>query len=184
MVQINDDYYEDLTPETFGKLLDDLAAGRPAEARLADRPRHAPRREGGADDADRPDALRRLAWSAPGASASQKREAAEQRKAAARRSAPPAEAGDAEADGRPKAAAAPRKAAACDAAAAADRVGERATGAAPAKARKSSDAGARPTERRAGSAVRPRRRRRRRPTRIAATTASRSPTEPARRLKA
>lgn len=31
MVQINDDYYEDLTPETFGKLLDDLAAGRPVK---------------------------------------------------------------------------------------------------------------------------------------------------------
>ncbi|VVC54785.1 NADH-quinone oxidoreductase subunit E 1 [Beijerinckiaceae bacterium RH AL1] len=29
MVQINDDYYEDLTPETFEKLLEDLAAGRP-----------------------------------------------------------------------------------------------------------------------------------------------------------
>ena len=29
MVQINDDYYEDLTPASFGKLLDDLAAGRP-----------------------------------------------------------------------------------------------------------------------------------------------------------
>jgi NADH-quinone oxidoreductase subunit E len=29
MVQINDDYYEDLTPESFSKLLDDLAAGRP-----------------------------------------------------------------------------------------------------------------------------------------------------------
>jgi NADH-quinone oxidoreductase subunit E len=29
MVQINDDYYEDLTAETFGKLLDDLVAGRP-----------------------------------------------------------------------------------------------------------------------------------------------------------
>src|SRR5579863_2892498 len=29
MVQINDDYYEDLTPEIFAKLLDDLAAGRP-----------------------------------------------------------------------------------------------------------------------------------------------------------
>ncbi|CAN1562071.1 NADH dehydrogenase subunit E [Rhabdaerophilaceae bacterium] len=28
MVQINDDYYEDLTPENFGSLLDDLAAGR------------------------------------------------------------------------------------------------------------------------------------------------------------
>ena len=29
MVQINDDYYEDLTPENFNKLLDDLAAGNP-----------------------------------------------------------------------------------------------------------------------------------------------------------
>jgi NADH-quinone oxidoreductase subunit E len=29
MVQINDDYYEDLSPENFAKLLDDLAAGRP-----------------------------------------------------------------------------------------------------------------------------------------------------------
>ncbi len=29
MVQINDDYYEDLTPQTFSHLLEDLAAGRP-----------------------------------------------------------------------------------------------------------------------------------------------------------
>jgi NADH-quinone oxidoreductase subunit E len=29
MVQINDHYYEDLTPQNFEKLLDDLAAGRP-----------------------------------------------------------------------------------------------------------------------------------------------------------
>jgi NADH-quinone oxidoreductase subunit E len=29
MVQINEDYYEDLTPENFGKLLDELASGRP-----------------------------------------------------------------------------------------------------------------------------------------------------------
>jgi NADH-quinone oxidoreductase subunit E len=29
MVQINDDYYEDLTQENFASLLDDLAAGRP-----------------------------------------------------------------------------------------------------------------------------------------------------------
>lgn len=29
MVQINEDYYEDLTPEIFAKLLDDLVAGRP-----------------------------------------------------------------------------------------------------------------------------------------------------------
>ena len=28
MVQINADYYEDLTPESFGKVLDDLAAGK------------------------------------------------------------------------------------------------------------------------------------------------------------
>jgi NADH-quinone oxidoreductase subunit E len=32
MVQINDDYYEDLTPENFVALLDDLAAGRPVKA--------------------------------------------------------------------------------------------------------------------------------------------------------
>jgi NADH-quinone oxidoreductase subunit E len=31
MVQINDDYYEDLTPENFAKLLDDLAEGRPVK---------------------------------------------------------------------------------------------------------------------------------------------------------
>jgi NADH-quinone oxidoreductase subunit E len=31
MVQINDDYYEDLTAENFNKLLDDLAAGRPVK---------------------------------------------------------------------------------------------------------------------------------------------------------
>jgi len=31
MVQIGYDYYEDLTPENFGKLLDDLAAGRPVK---------------------------------------------------------------------------------------------------------------------------------------------------------
>ncbi len=31
MVQINEDYYEDLTPENFAKLLDDLAAGRPVK---------------------------------------------------------------------------------------------------------------------------------------------------------
>jgi NADH-quinone oxidoreductase subunit E len=29
MVQINEDYYEDLTPESFAKLLEDLAVGRP-----------------------------------------------------------------------------------------------------------------------------------------------------------
>jgi NADH-quinone oxidoreductase subunit E len=31
MVQINDDYYEDLTPANFSKLLDDLGAGRPVK---------------------------------------------------------------------------------------------------------------------------------------------------------
>ena len=31
MVQINDDYYEDLTVESFEKLLDNLAAGRPVK---------------------------------------------------------------------------------------------------------------------------------------------------------
>ncbi len=31
MVQINDDYFEDLTPENFEKLLDDLAAGNPVK---------------------------------------------------------------------------------------------------------------------------------------------------------
>ncbi|HWG04026.1 MAG TPA: NADH-quinone oxidoreductase subunit NuoE [Beijerinckiaceae bacterium] len=31
MVQINEDYYEDLTADNFNKLLDDLAAGRPVK---------------------------------------------------------------------------------------------------------------------------------------------------------
>jgi NADH-quinone oxidoreductase subunit E len=31
MVQINEDYYEDLTPENFENLLDDLAVGRPVK---------------------------------------------------------------------------------------------------------------------------------------------------------
>jgi NADH-quinone oxidoreductase subunit E len=31
MVQINDDYYEDLTPENFAKVLEDLAMGRPVK---------------------------------------------------------------------------------------------------------------------------------------------------------
>jgi NADH-quinone oxidoreductase subunit E len=31
MVQINEDYYEDLTPESFAGLLDDLAMGRPVK---------------------------------------------------------------------------------------------------------------------------------------------------------
>jgi NADH-quinone oxidoreductase subunit E len=32
MVQINQDYYEDLTPESLNNLMDDLAAGRPVKA--------------------------------------------------------------------------------------------------------------------------------------------------------
>jgi NADH-quinone oxidoreductase subunit E len=32
VAQINYDYYEDLTPETFSKILDDLAAGKPVKA--------------------------------------------------------------------------------------------------------------------------------------------------------
>jgi NADH-quinone oxidoreductase subunit E len=32
MVQINEDYFEDLTPQNFAKLLDDLAAGRPVRS--------------------------------------------------------------------------------------------------------------------------------------------------------
>ena len=31
MVQINDDYYEDLTPDNFARLLEDLGAGRPVK---------------------------------------------------------------------------------------------------------------------------------------------------------
>ena len=38
MVQINDDYYEDLDGESTEEILDALARGRDAEGRLADRP--------------------------------------------------------------------------------------------------------------------------------------------------
>ena len=46
MVQINYDYYEDLDAASFGKLLDDLAAGRPVKSGVADRANlfRAPRR--------------------------------------------------------------------------------------------------------------------------------------------
>ncbi len=47
MVQINDDYYEDLTPENFTKLLDDLAAGRPVKVGPQNT-RHGSEPEGGA----------------------------------------------------------------------------------------------------------------------------------------
>ncbi|MEH3062633.1 MAG: NADH-quinone oxidoreductase subunit NuoE [Methylobacterium radiotolerans] len=46
MVQINQDYYEDLTPESLGQLMDDLAAGRPVKVgsqtgRVSSEPRDA-----------------------------------------------------------------------------------------------------------------------------------------------
>ncbi|MBB3808462.1 NADH-quinone oxidoreductase subunit E [Pseudochelatococcus contaminans] len=46
MVQINDDYYEDLTPDNFNKLLDDLASGRavkpgPQDGRVSSEPQDA-----------------------------------------------------------------------------------------------------------------------------------------------
>jgi len=47
MVQINDDYYEDLTPENFEKLLDDLVAGRPVKVGPQNT-RHGSEPEGGA----------------------------------------------------------------------------------------------------------------------------------------
>lgn len=40
MVQINDDNYEDLTPENFGKVLDELAAGRQPKTGTQDPARH------------------------------------------------------------------------------------------------------------------------------------------------
>ena len=47
MAQINDDYFEDLTPENFAALLDDLAAGRPVKTgsqsgRVASEPQGGP----------------------------------------------------------------------------------------------------------------------------------------------
>ena len=56
MVQINDTYYEDLTPENFDKLLGDLKAGRPGAGRVADRSCHfrAGRWPDGADGTVRP----------------------------------------------------------------------------------------------------------------------------------
>ena len=59
MVQINDDYYEDLTPENFEKLLDDLAAGRPVK-QGSQIGRNALRAARGGEHAHRPVALRRL----------------------------------------------------------------------------------------------------------------------------
>ena len=48
MVQINYDYYEDLTPESFEKILDELAAGRTPEARARRSTASSPRRSAGA----------------------------------------------------------------------------------------------------------------------------------------
>ena len=48
MVQINDDYYEDLTPENFAKLLDDLRDGKPV-ARGSQSGRHRSEPAGGED---------------------------------------------------------------------------------------------------------------------------------------
>ena len=55
MVQINHDYYEDLTPENFEKLLDDLAAG--GRSRAGPQNGRARRSRRGGEDADRPVAL-------------------------------------------------------------------------------------------------------------------------------
>ena len=47
MVQIFKDTYEDLTPASLEKLIDDLAAGRKVEGGPADRPPQAQRRKAG-----------------------------------------------------------------------------------------------------------------------------------------
>ncbi len=47
MVQINNDYYEDLTPESMGRLIDDLAAGKPVKTGPQNK-RHTSEPEGGA----------------------------------------------------------------------------------------------------------------------------------------
>jgi hypothetical protein len=67
MVQINADYYEDLTPESFEKVLDALAAGETGGAGAAGRPAILGA-DGRADDADRSRHLRdRAADVRPGA---------------------------------------------------------------------------------------------------------------------
>ena len=60
MAAINDDYYEDLTPETLSHILDEFRAGRTPAAGLGDRPPglRAGRRPA---DPDRSRPLRRLA---------------------------------------------------------------------------------------------------------------------------
>ena len=59
MAQINDYYYEDLTPETLAQIIDDFAAGKkPKPGSYVGRQSSEP--EGGAPDPDRSEALRRL----------------------------------------------------------------------------------------------------------------------------
>ena len=85
MVQINDDYYEDLTTENFEKLLDDLAAGRPVKAGSADRPHHASEPFEARQHAARTRHFTTAPSSAHGASASRSRRKAETGEAAGRR---------------------------------------------------------------------------------------------------
>ena len=58
MAQINKDYYEDLTPESFARILKDLKAGRPVDAGPAERAADLGARRR-ADHPDRPSALRK-----------------------------------------------------------------------------------------------------------------------------
>ena len=60
MAQINQDYYEDLTPELLGKLMDDLAAGRPVKIGFAGRA-HVIRADGRGRHAERRDLVRWVA---------------------------------------------------------------------------------------------------------------------------
>ena len=64
MVQINQDYYEDLTPDSLGRLMDDLAAGRPVTVG-SQTGRHSSEPLGGADTLSEPslfDGSRVGAW--------------------------------------------------------------------------------------------------------------------------
>jgi NADH-quinone oxidoreductase subunit E len=66
MVQINADYYEDLTPETLTRILNDLAAGRtPKPGPQIDRQNSAP--IGGADTLTDPSIYKVASPSQPGA---------------------------------------------------------------------------------------------------------------------
>ena len=57
MAQINDYYYEDLTPETLAQIIDDFAAGKKPKPGSCDRPSAAPRPRAAPLIADRSDAL-------------------------------------------------------------------------------------------------------------------------------